>query len=385
MIGTIHTLLQQNQLLQARELAEHWLNSAPENIELAHQYAGMAQIFCGDVLDAERNFRAAIAINPESPRNIANLSIALLTQGRYTEGLPLYEFRYKQDATQANRVDFAIKNDPRQWRGESLTGKRLLLVGEQGYGDHFQFIRFAAELSVLGTSHISVFSRPELQQILASAPCIDQVMFEPPPPEDYDLWTPMLSTLLHLHIRAPQEPSCLPYLFANPEKETRWHHQLQQWAGNKPKIGIVWAGSPGNSIDARRSLRTNQMLSLVKHCPFASFFSLQLGDAGFDQLPEQCSLGIIPLLDLLDDFSDTAAAIACLDLVISVDTAVAHLSAAMGKPTYLLLPTGADWRWGQHLSSTAWYPSIKIFRQTTPGNWEPVIQHVTQDLIESLQ
>jgi hypothetical protein len=376
----INALIQQDLLIEARLLAEKWMADAGTDTLLSLQYAGMTQIFCGDASAAEQSFRSALAIAPDLPRNIANLGMALMTQGRYSEGLPLYEARYAQGIQAADKVSFAGMDPHRQWQGETLVGKRVLLIGEQGYGDHFQFIRFAAELRASGACKIMALVRPALLGALSTALCVDYLYSEMPDPDEYDLWCPLLSSLLHLQISSARAPAHTPYLFALPHQTALWHERINTWGQHKPKVGLVWAGSTGNSVDSRRSLSTHQALELVVSCTKLAFFSLQLGSAGMDALDRQCASGIIPLLDLLTDFTETAAAIANLDLIISVDTAVAHLAGAMGKPIWLLLPAGADWRWGQQGNATPWYPSMRIFRQKIAGDWRGVLQSVAKEL-----
>ena len=376
MQSEVTQLIQQNQILEARSLAEIWVLDSDHDRLLALQYAGMTQLFCGDALAAEQSFRSALAIEPDLPRNLANLGIALMTQGRYAEGLALYEARYAQGIHATDKVSFTGMDPLKQWRGERLDGKCILLVGEQGFGDHFQFIRFASELRAAGAAKVMAHVRPELADLLSTAPDVDAIFCESPSPEAYDLWCPLLSSLLCLHLPCAQQPTHTPYLWAPPNRVLAWQQQMAAWVQNKPKIGLVWAGSPGNSVDARRSLSTDQMLTLVESCKKWAFFSLQLGHAGMDALNVQCANGIIPLLDLLTDFTETAAVIANLDLVISVDTAVAHLAAAMGKTVWLLLPAGPDWRWGLNETTTPWYPSMRIFRQSVTGNWSGVLQSV---------
>ena len=380
MQSEIDTLLKNDLVLEARKLAEEWAANTSDDHVLALQYAGMSQIFCGDALAAEQTFRAALTLDPDLPRNVANLGMALMTQGKYKEGLPLYEARYARGILANEKSSFADMDSARQWMGEPLHGKRLLLIGEQGFGDQIQFIRFAAELRSLGASQIIAQLRPELANLLSTAPCVDRVLTDTPTSDAFDLWCPLLSTALHLQLEQSLQPLHLPYLFAPQERNRAWQQQLQTWFQDKPKIGLVWAGSPGNSVDGRRSLPFSHVLKLLKIFTGAAIVSLQIGTSGMESLDLQCSNGMIPLLDLLTDFSETAAVIENLDLVISVDTAVAHLAGALGKPVWLLLPAGPDWRWGLHEATTDWYPSMQIFRQTQPGDWNSVIASVERAL-----
>lgn len=374
----VEALLKQGLATEANAQVDAWLAHEP-GLLLALQYQGLARLYCGDARGAEASFRQSLAIAPGLPRNHANLGIALMAQGRYAEGLPLYEARYASNMVAHDRVSFAGLTAQRQWHGEPLAGRRLLLVREQGYGDQIQFIRFAARLHALGASRVLAWVSPGLAALLSSVRGVDAISEGEPDADDYDLWCPLLSLPLLLGIDAPQSPDDIPYLHA-PARTAHWQTQIASWAQGRSTVGVVWAGSPGNSVDARRSLPTACMLEMLGARNGRVAMSLQLAPLGMDQLEQQCRNGIIPLLDMLNDFADTAAVIEQLDLVISVDTAVAHLAGALGKPVWLLLPAGPDWRWGLQGGGTAWYPSMRIFRQPVPGDWQSVIGSVKQAL-----
>ncbi|MDB5802677.1 MAG: repeat protein [Rhodocyclales bacterium] len=376
--AAIDGLLRQGLVIEARTQVDTWLASEPERL-LALQYQGLTRLYCGDAAGAEASFRKALALAPELPRNSANLAIALMAQGLYGEGLPLYESRYASDIVAHDRVSFAALPPERQWRGETLAERRLLLVREQGYGDQIQFIRFAPRLHTLGASRVTAWVSPGLAALLSSVEGLDAISEGMPAADEYDLWCPLLSLPLLLGINAPQAPDKLPYL-RSPARTAHWQQQIASWAQERPTVGIVWAGSPGNSVDARRSLPAELMLDMLRERNGRVAVSLQLAPLGMEQIEQQCRDGIIPLLDMLSDFSDTAAVIEQLDLIISVDTAVAHLAGALGKPTWLLLPAGPDWRWGRQGERTDWYPSMRIFRQPTPGDWGSVVQAVQKAL-----
>jgi hypothetical protein len=372
----IQRYIQQDNISTARQLAEQWVTDCPQEL-LAHQYAVMTLLFDGDAHAAEQSCHRALALAPELPRNLANLAITYMTQGNLSQGLPLYEARYAKGMVAHDKVIFEGLSQSTQWTGQSLHDKRIFLAGEQGFGDQIQFIRFATELRALGVRKIIVQVRPELVTLIRSMPDIDWVSTERPDPLDYDFWSPLLSVPLQLRLHTIPTPLTLPYLHPTTERADFWKTQLFQWFGSQPKIGLVWAGTPGNSVDGRRSLKTEDMLKLLDKKDRAAAVSLQLGNPGMEQLPEQCKRGMVPLLDLLTDFNETAAVIQNLDLVISVDTAVAHLAGALGKEVWLMLPKGADWRWGLTQSDTPWYPSMQIFRQTRSGDWGSVINAIS--------
>jgi hypothetical protein len=372
-------LIQKDKISIAREIAEQWAKQYPDEI-LALQYAVMTQIFDGDAKTAEQTCLKALALEPSLPRNIANLAITLMTQGKLEQGLPLYESRYNNSMVAHHKVIFNGLDSTKQWQGQSLKGKAIFLAAEQGFGDQIQFIRFATDLRTLEPSQIILQTRPELVKLMRSMTDLDIVMTELPPSNDYDFWCPLLSVPLHLHLTSIPSPTKIPYLQPELERIFFWKEQLNQWFGNQPKVGIVWAGTPGNSVDGRRSLNTQDMLRIVEHKGNAAFVSLQIGSTGMELLNEQCARGVVPLLDLLNDFNETAAVIQNLNLVICVDTAVAHLAGALNKETWLMLPKGPDWRWGLDSSCTPWYPNMHLFRQPSAGDWQSVINKVIQKL-----
>ncbi|MFT3734895.1 MAG: glycosyltransferase family 9 protein [Rhodocyclaceae bacterium] len=380
--GEVEGLLQTGDLEAAASAVQRWLDAEPGRL-LALQYQGMIHLWLGEAAAAEHSFRAALADAPELPRNQANLAIALLSQDKYAEGLPLYEARYAGIAAH-DGVQFGGLDEARRWRGGDLSGKRLLLVREQGLGDQIQFIRFVPALRALGAVQIIASVSTRLRVLLASAPGLDLATDEDIPADAYDLWCPLLSVPFLLGLEGPQAPQSLPYLAAPETRLLQWRRLIDEWVGTRPAVGISWAGSGGNAIDARRSLTLDQVFDLVEARGNAVVLSMQMGDRGMERIEQQCRSGIIPLLDMQRDMADAAAIVARLDLLISVDTATAHLAGALGRPVWLLLPAGADWRWGGEQDSTPWYPGMRIFRQRRPGDWGEVLGRVKQALRDFL-
>lgn len=371
-------LLAETRLDDALQAASAWTHSEPERV-LAWQYLGNVQLWLGNPVAAEASFRRALEGAPELGRNQANLALALLAQERYLEAWPFYEARYAVGLSAPDKVRFPFAAE-RQWRGGSLRGKRLLLVREQGLGDEIQFIRLAQTLRSQGMADLSLLTVPALAGLMRSAPGIDRVLTTLPQERDYDLWTPLLSLPLQLQLAAPAPAAQQPYLRAPAGRAHHWQSQLTAWSGTRRRMGIVWAGNPGNAVDRRRSLPLDHVFALLAERGDAMPLSLQLGAAGSERLEEQVRRGLVPLLDLLTDFSETAAVIESLDLVITVDTAVAHLAGALGKPVWIVLPVGADWRWGQHAARTPWYPSARLFRQRRAGSWHEVVDELSTAL-----
>lgn len=372
--------LKQGDMHAAHAAVERWLAQAGERL-LPLQYQGLVRLWLGEAVLAEESFREALALSPTLARNQANLGISLLAQGKYAEGLPLYEARYGGIAAH-DSVSFAGFDPVRQWRGEALNGRRILLVREQGLGDQIQFIRFAMQLRARGAARVLVTVAATLKPLMEHIPELDVVTDGELAAEDYDCWAPLLSLPLLLDVRAPELPPRLPYLVVSETRSLQWRRTLGEWTGTKPRVGFVWAGSAGNSVDVRRSIPTPEIIKLLSARGGMAALSLQLGAPGMEMLDVQCQAGMIPLLDMLRDMADTAAIIQHLDLVISVDTSVAHLAGALGKPVWLLLPRGADWRWGLQGEQTPWYPTMRLFRQSQAGDWQEVLVRVADALAQ---
>lgn len=371
----LQRLMAQGDVQQAHNLAQTWLATHADDV-LAWQILGNASLYLADPVAAEAAYRNALQHQPDLARNRANLAIALLAQGRYAEAWPLYEARFDPSLHAHDKVQFGTLPIAQRWQGEALTGKRILVVREQGFGDQIQFIRLAPQLKQMGAAQVRLWAAQPLADLMQRAAGVDAVEVTQPADHTYDLWVALMSLPMHLGVSAPQSAPNLSYLSATTQHQQQWQKQLAAWTQGKLSFGLVWAGSPGNSVDVRRSLPIEAVFDLLSARGNAIPISLQLGTPGMERLYEQCAQGLIPLLDLLRDFSDTAAAMASLNLVITVDTAVAHLAGACGRPVWLLLPKGADWRWGQHGNTTPWYPSMRIFRQQHAGDWQTVLAEV---------
>jgi Tfp pilus assembly protein PilF len=326
---------------------------------------------------AEACLRHAMALDPENGKACFNLAYLQLRRGLYEEGWALFEKRDWYRAM-AQRLDFA------RWSGQSLANKRLLLCFEAGHGDVIQFCRYARELKALGARHITLLCHPALTRLMAGLQGLDAVCSfdDELPAQAFDYWTPLMSVPYLLDTRLESVPAALPYLQAEDGLQTHWARQMGPTTG--VRVGLVWKGNPDFENDAARSLPHLQTLSPLWQVPGIQFVSLQKG-AGEEQ-SAQC-MAQQPLLELgsrMQSFADAAAILQNLDLLITVDTAMAHLAGAMGKPCWLLLPWYmADWRWGAQGSATAWYPQVmRLFRQGPEADWAPVVQAVTLALME---
>lgn len=329
---------------------------------------------------AEASFRLAMLLDPDYVLAKFNFSYLLLRQGRFAEGWACLEARNWYAPLQA------VLDCPR-WQGEALAGKSILIGIEAGLGDMIQFCRYATLLKDKGAARIGLLCHPGLKALLASLADVDVVLAADReiPRAAWDCWTPLLSLPFHGQTRIDTIPAKLPYLFADAAKAKAWAVKLHDPAGPQAlKVGLVWKGNPRFENDADRSLPGLGTLAPLGDVAGVRFFSLQKRAGEDEAAKPPTGLRITDLAPGIADFADTAAIVANLDLVISVDTAVAHLAGALGKPCWILLPDyKTDWRWLDARSDSPWYPGVvRLFRQAAMGDWAGVIAAVQAALIE---
>ena len=321
--------------------------------------------------EAERCYRAALAIAPDDRTAMFNLAYLLLRQGRFKEGWAAYEAR-------ASYAGLARHFQCPRWRGETLAGKTLVIGVEGGHGDMIQFSRYARVAKDLGAARVALVCHPGLKTLFARGAGIDTVYGydEDVPAAGWDYWTPPMSFPHMLGVETI--PASLPYLYADPVKADSWA-PLVAVAGQRLRVGLAWQGNPRFENDGDRSLASTAVLAPLLEIDGACFFSVQK-DRPDGALPP----GVTDLAPHLADFDDTAACIAQLDLVISIDSAVAHLAGALGKPCWVLLPGyKTDWRWLAGRTDSPWYPgAVRLFRQTDAGDWRGVVQAMAAALQE---
>jgi tetratricopeptide (TPR) repeat protein len=327
-------------------------------------------------LDEEEGFyRDALALDPNYADAHQNLAWLLLKRGDYKQGWAEFTKRWRKADYEAIAVPSVA-----EWHGEPLDGRRLLLVGEQGFGDHFQFLRYARVLEQLGAT-VDICVREALLPLVERTPGVHRA-FSGKPEAQYDFWVPMMSVPSCIGTELTTIPTEMPYMFADKAKIKAWRKRVAATGKPKRKVGLVWSGSPTFGNDRYRSMALANLSPLGEQENIA-WYPLQKGPA-HDQLaaaPE-----VFRTHDFTADlhsFDDTAALIMNLDLVIAVDTGVAHLAAALGKPVWVLLPANSDWRWLEARNDTPWYPAMKLFRQTELGDWAPVVQRVSEELRDS--
>ncbi|MGD0390512.1 MAG: tetratricopeptide repeat-containing glycosyltransferase family protein [Tepidisphaeraceae bacterium] len=342
----------------------------PDFVE-AHNNLGNALIEIGQLDEAIAACRRAIALSPNFAEAHFNLSVALLARGDFQEGWEEYEWRWKCKDHPPLR-NFAQP----QWDGHSLEGRTLLLHAEQGFGDALQFIRYLPLAAQRG-GKIIIECQAELQRLFQTIAGRCQVMVRGQPLPAFDLHCPLLSLPRVFATNLDNIPNIVPYLHADAEDAGRWQHRLAEHAP-LVKVGLGWAGSPGNKNNRNRSINLASLAPLGQ-IPGVRFFSLQKGEAAAEAKTPPPGMELVDWTQELKDFADTAALIANLDLVIAVDTAVAHLAGAMGKPVWTLLPF-VPWRWLLGREDSPWYPSMRLFRQPRMGDWDSVVMRVVEEL-----
>ena len=327
---------------------------------------GRAQVALNRFAEALPNFRIASELAPHFVLASSNLAMANLIVGNFARGWKIYEGR-----RQAPR-----QCEAPQWRGhEPLAGQRLLLYAEQGFGDTMQFVRYAYRAAMCGATVI-VEVQQDLAGLLGSVAGVAQVVPRGEPLPAHDLCCPMPSLPLAFRTSAATIPAGVPYLAPPPDRVAQWAPRLP--ATGKPRVGLVWAGNPQHKNDRNRSMPMRRAMPLLAAAQ-VDWVVLQAGLDAFDRAALDAHGNITSLGHELRDFGDSAAILADLDLVITVDTALAHLAGAMGKPVWILLPFSPDWRWQLDRSDSPWYPTARLFRQPAIGAWDPVVETVSAE------
>ncbi|MEY4210904.1 MAG: hypothetical protein RLZ92_1285 [Pseudomonadota bacterium] len=326
--------------------------------------------------EAEFNYDKAIAINPNYAQAYWNKAFIKLLNGDYLDGWRLYEWRWKKQP-----LINSVRHYPQPlWLGKpSINGKTLLIYPEQGYGDFIQFIRYAKLVEQLGA--LIIFELPyELIAITSSLKCQFSIIEKGKTLPKFDYHCPIMSLPLAFETTLETIPNQIPYLYADINKKKQWQHQL----GNKNtrRIGLVWSGSRNHKNNLNRSISFNSLNTLFK-LPI-EFHCLQKEISADDEITITKNRNISLHTHLINDFSDTAALIEEMDLIISVDTSVAHLAGALGKELWLLLPYAPDYRWMLDRDDTPWYPTAKLFRQSKTANWEYLINQIRDELLKKL-
>jgi Flp pilus assembly protein TadD len=322
--------------------------------------------------EAEACFRSALELDPDFQGAHYNLGYLFLRRGQFEAGWRGREAR--------SGSAFAARFQFPRWEGEDLAGLALLIAVQAGHGDMIQFCRYAAVLKQRGAARIGVLCHAPLVRLFRSLDGVDQVfgLDGPLPTAGWDFWTQPLSIPLHCGTRLETIPAAIPYVHPEPDLVAAWSARLP---ADGLRVGLVWKGSAGFESDGDRSLGSLVLLEPLGAVPGVRFISLQKGAGETEADHPPPGLPVVNVGPLMQDFADTAAIMASLDLVITVDTAAAHLAGALGKPCWVLLPDyRTDWRWLTGRADSPWYPgSMRLFRQTASG-WPDVIRDVAAAL-----
>ncbi len=366
-------------VLQARDCLDEAIFAFQRALTLRPDYQdalnglGVALQAQGRLEQAVQTFRQVLALRPDHAEAHTNLATALLTAGEFETGFCELEWRSRAEG----RTDRMPEGFAPEWRGEDLSGRTLLVFSEQGAGDTFQFVRYLAPLkAVSGAKTLMLLAPNALARLLVSLEGLDRLVTAEDPPPEFDYFIRLLSLPHRLGTTADTIPDRVPYL--NVPASLVEHRRRQLAALPRRKVGLVWHGNPRQRNNRKRSL-PQSLWPLLGRAPGISWVNLQADPSDHEAaLLER--MGALDLSPSLTDWAETAAVLAALDLVITVDTGVAHLAGALGVPVWLLLSFAPDWRWQLGRDDSPWYPSLRLFRQPRPGDWTPVLEAVTLEL-----
>jgi Tfp pilus assembly protein PilF len=364
----------------AARAAERAIAASPDHLA-GRLNLGCALVRQGRTVDGIAAFESALGRRDDFAQAHFNLGLALLKRGDFERGWRELEWRFELSPdARASRIRRMLP----QWSGEPLAGKTILLHAEQGFGDTFQFARFSPIVARRASpAKVVLATAPPLHRLLRSLEVVSDVVGVAAPLPPADVQCPLMSLPLALGTTPATIPSDVPYLAAPPELVGAWRAKLSGIPGRK--VGLAWAGNKRNTHDRYRSCRLNDLAAIIDAAADAGviLFSLQKGE-GSEQLfeLERFADRVIDRTNELNDWADTAAFIDALDLIISVDTGIAHLAGALGKRVWTMLSTAADWRYAHGASTdhSAWYPTMRLFRQETLHDWPGVAARVAAAL-----
>lgn len=315
----------------------------------------------------------AIRLVPNQPTFNFNLAVCQLLEGNYRQGFRQYEWRWQFEHLAGLLPTFS---QPR-WTGQDLKDKTLFLIGEQGHGDIIQFSRFAMTLHAMGARIIMQVTEG-LVSLFRGSEIISAVLGPNEAVPDFDYWIPMMSVPAVLDLTLDSLPRLNGYLAVNPQSSEQWRQRLGP--KTRLRVGVSWSGRRDSWINRHKSVPFEQIVDLIKRNQNIEWINLQI-DAEPKELQELESLGVCLYPGSIGSFADTASLMMNLDLIISVDTAVSHLAGALARPTWIMLNQYAvDWRWLLNRNDSPWYPTAKLFRQPTMGDWTSVIKQLNWHL-----
>ncbi len=373
-LGT--ALKDQGKLEEAIACHQRALSLKPDYY-LAHTNLGSVLQDQGKIEDAIVCYQHALSINPDDHLAHFNLSVIHLLKGNLKEGWEGFKYRFlRQDISRYFNPKYLNLFQP-QWDGSAIKGRTILLYAEQGFGDTIQFIRYVP-MVLQKCDKIIVTCQEELISLMQRINGIHDVVAHGQKLPDFDFHCPLLNLPSIFNTTLETVPATITYINTDTQKVLKWRERLQSDSA-RLKIGLCWAGNPTHKNDRNRSISLS-MFSMLGDMENITFYSLQKGKAAEQAKNPPKGMSLVDFTDDLNDFSDTAALIENLDLIISVDTAIVHLSGALGKPVWTLLPFMPDWRWLLDRDDTPWYPTMRLFRQSSTRDWSHVIISVKDAL-----
>jgi tetratricopeptide (TPR) repeat protein len=360
----------QGDLRAAKESYQQALRFDPRLVD-AHLHLGITHLLQGDLASAGESFERVRNLAPDNAEARTFLAHLHLLRGNFSSGWSEYEYRWSTPHFLRGRRKFP---QPR-WNGEPLEGLRILLHAEQGLGDTLQFVRYVPLVAARG-GKVALEVPRGLHRLLAMTEGADKVIRCGEVLPEVDWQCPLLSLPWAFATELDSIPAKIPYVYPDAALVEAWQQRLQ---GNALRIGLVWGGNPTFPHERWRSIPLEQLAPLT-NIEDTIFYSLQVGPAARQAKQLGSRVRLIDLQGELKDFADTAAVVTNLHLVISIDTAVAHLAGALAKPVWILLHLSADWRWLLDREDSPWYPTARLFRQSTLGNWRDVVGRVEQEL-----
>ena len=326
----------------------------------------------GDPVGAVPFLQRAIQLDPANVTHHFNLSVAYLLSGDYVRGWPAYEARHNFEHLKGTIPNYTWP----VWNGEDLNGKTIFIRGEQGHGDIIQFVRFIQNLKNIGAT-VTVQVTDGLIPLIQSSEIgrgVRVIGYNEPPGDAFDYWLPIMSLPGKLNVRVDNLPTVIQYLNPDPALVADWRRNLG--VKNRLRVGFAWSGRRDSWINQHKGMPFATMLSLIQSHADYEWYNLQT-DCTAEEEKELVSAGVRCFPGGVNTFADTAALVANLDVVVSVDTATAHLAAALGKPTWIMLNNYAPcWRWLLNRDDTPWYATARLFRQPQMGDWATVVERI---------
>ena len=326
----------------------------------------------GDPVGAVPFLQRAIQLDPANVTHHFNLSVAYLLSGDYVRGWPAYEVRHNFEHLKGTIPNYTWP----VWNGEDLTGKTIFIRGEQGHGDIIQFVRFIQNLKNIGGT-VTVQVTNGLIPLIQSSEIgrgVRVIGYTENPGDVFDYWLPIMSLPGKLNVRVDNLPTVIQYLNPDPALVADWRRNLG--VKNRLRVGFAWSGRRDSWINQHKAMPFETMLELIQLHADYEWYNLQT-DCTAEEEKELVSAGVRCFPGGVTTFADTAALVANLDVVVSVDTATAHLAAALGKPTWIMLNNYAPcWRWLLNRDDTPWYATARLFRQPVMGDWATVVEKI---------